>query len=194
MEQTETGNAYRGRPTHIIFGNESLSDLMLKSPLRGYIMEKVKAPLMTNLIRFANRFPNPTRQNCKHPNSLVWLRVWDKFFQMEDNPGREPLFKAIRRVYLAALEGNLPFWANIPIIRRLCLWATRRVHICEQEHDPYYRDRMQCMFEFWLEEVLNGNWKPRSLDHPWECWKNDYRGKGYEFLKERYYHKEKYKE
>ncbi len=53
---------------------------------------------------------------------------------------------------------------------------------------------MNVILELWLEEVLRGNWKPRSLDHPNECWKVDpnVRGTGYEFMKDRFYHKERY--
>lgn len=137
-----------------------ITQFMLKVNREAII--KVKACLTKALIQLAMRYPEPTLENVLHPNSKVLIGMWDKFFKMEDNQGRESLFKAIRRV-----------------------------SVDEHEHDPYYRDRMQVFFELWLEEVLKGNWKPRSFDHPWECWKNDYRGIGYEFLKDKYYHKEK---
>ena len=121
---------------------------------RQYVIDKVKAPLMKALIILAGRYPEPTFENTTHPNDHVWLRVWDRFFQMEDNPGRDALFKAIRKVT-----------------------------ICEPAHDPYYRDRIQVILELWLEEVLKGNWKPRSLDHPQDCWKEpNKRGDGYKFM------------
>ena len=128
---------------------------------RGFFIEKVKAPLMKALITLSNRYPEPTLENVDIPNDKVWLGVWDRFFEMEDNPGRLPLFKAIKRVMIG-----------------------------EQHHDIYYRDRMQVLLELWLEEVLKGNWKPRSLDHPNEYWKVDpnKRGLGYEFMKGCYYY------
>jgi len=132
---------------------------------RQYFIDKVKKPLMKALIVLANRYPEPTLENTTHPNDHVWIQVWDKFLKMEDNPQREPLFRAIRKVM-----------------------------ICESSHDPYYRDRIQVLLELWLEEVLKGNWKPRSLDHPADCWRVDpnKRGKGYDFLVDRFYHKEKH--
>lgn len=143
----------------------NLSRFMLKEQ-RQYVIDKVKAPIMKALIILANRYPEPTMENVSHPNDKAWIRIWDKFFQMEDNYMREDLFKAIRKV-----------------------------SICEPAHDPYYRDRRDVLLELWLEEVLKGNWKPRSLDHPNSNWKVDpnVRGIGYEFMKDRYYHKEKYK-
>jgi len=141
----------------------SLSRDILKDR-RQYFIDKVKAPIIKALVTLAGRYPEPTLENVTYPNDKVWIRVWDKFFWLENNPGRLSLFQAIRKVMIG-----------------------------EPAHDPYYRDRMQVILEFWLDEVLEGNWKPRSLDHPTECWKNpNVRGKGYEFLKERYYHKERY--
>jgi len=143
-------------------GVANVKEFMLKER-RQYVIEKVKAPIMKALIVLANRLPEPTMQNTFHPNTHVWLSIWDKFFEMEDNPNRESLFKAISRVQIA-----------------------------ETEHDIYYRDRMNVLLELWLDEVLKGNWKPRSLDHPNECWKVDpnVRGDGFEFMSSRYKHKE----
>ena len=145
-------------------GVDSLSKIILKDQ-RQYFIDKVKASLMKAIIILARRYPEPTKQNTFHPNSHVWIDILGKFLEMEDNPSRERLFEGARNVWVG-----------------------------EHETDPYYRDREQVIFELWLEEVLKGNWKPRSLDHPSECWKVDpnIRGKGYEFLAERYYHKEKY--
>lgn len=129
---------------------------------RQYIIEKVKAPIMKALVILAGRYPEPTKENTFHPNTHTWIDIWSKFFEMEDNPQRESLFKAISKV-----------------------------HIAECEHDIYYRDRMNVLLELWLEEVFKGNWKPRSLDHPSECWKVDpnVRGKGFEFLQQCYHRK-----
>ncbi len=139
----------------------TLADIILKEQ-RMYFIEKVKAPLIKVLVSLASHYPEPTMERVTHPNDKVLLGIWDKFFEAEDNGMREDLFKAIRKVTIG-----------------------------EQAHDPYYRDRMQVFFELWLEEVLKGNWKPRSLDHPVECWKADpnKRGLGYEFIVDRFYHK-----
>lgn len=143
-----------------------IREIILKEK-RQYFIDKVKAPIIKALIILANRYPEPTKENAVYPNDKVWLRVWDKFFEMEDNPGREPLFKAIRKVM-----------------------------ICEPHHDTYYADRMNVLLELWLDEVLEGNWKPRSRDYPNYCWKADpnIRTAGYEFLKDKYYHSPKYQE
>lgn len=138
----------------------NLSDWMLKEQ-RQYVIDKIKKPIMKALVILANRLPEPTNENTILPNTQTMIRIWDKFLSMEDNAGREPLFKALKKVTVS-----------------------------EHEHDRYYKDRMQVWFELWMEEVLMGNWKPRSLGHPDSCWKADpdKRGIGYEFLKDKYYH------
>ena len=130
---------------------------------RQFFVDKVKKPLMKALITLANRYPEPTRENVKDPYALAWIDIWDKFFEMEDNPGRLPLFKAIRKVM-----------------------------ICEPGHDPYYRDRELVILELLFEAVLEGKVKPRSLDHPQDCWKVDpnKRGLGYKFMLNCFYHPE----
>jgi len=142
----------------------NISDWMLKEH-RQFVIDKIKAPIMKALCILGNRLLEPTNDNTIIPNTHTLIRIWDKFLAMEDNPGRMPLFQALKKVTVS-----------------------------EQEHDIYYRDRMNVFGELWLEEVLKGNWKPRSLDHPNSCWKVDpnVRGEGYKFLIERYYHKEKY--
>ena len=137
---------------------------------RQFFIDKVKAPIMKALIILANRYPEPTRENVKDPYALTWIDIWDKFFEMENNLGRLPLFKAIRKV-----------------------------QICEPGHDPYYRDRMLVITELYLEAIIEGKVKPRSPDHPQDCWKVDpnQRGLGYEFMKMCYYYpafREKMKE
>jgi hypothetical protein len=137
-----------------------LSDFLLQDQ-RQYIIDKVKAPIVKALITLANRIQvEPTKLNTVHPNTHVLIDVWDKFLEMEDNGGRKAMFKAIRKIWIA-----------------------------EHEHDPYYRDRMNVIFEMLIEAVLEGRWKPRPLDHPSYCWKIDpnMRGEGYQLMRDRYY-------
>ena len=137
----------------------NLSDWMLKEA-RQFVIEH-KDLFMKAIIAFADTLPEPTKENTIIPNTYPMIRIWDKLLEMEDNPGREPLFKALKKITVS-----------------------------EHEHDYYYKDRMQVWLELWMEEVLMGNWKPRSLGHPDSCWKvdPDKRGIGYEFLRDRYYH------
>ena len=130
---------------------------------RQYFADKVKKPFMDTLVALANLYPKPTKKNVSDPFALVWIDVWDEFFQMEDNPGREPLFRAMERVM-----------------------------ICEPGHDPYYRDRELVILELLFKAVLEGKVKPRSPDHPLDCWKVDPNkmGIGYEFMKACFYYPE----
>ena len=138
-----------------------IRDEILKTR-RTYFIEKVQAPMMKALIILGLRYPEPTVDNVSHPNTKVWLRIFSIFLTMEDNLGRLPLWQAIKRVFIGK----------------------------SVEVDPYYRDRLQVIHELWLDEVLSGNWKPRSPDHPEDCWKVDpnIRTTGYEFLRNCYYY------
>lgn len=45
--------------------------------------------------------------------------------------------------------------------------AVLRILISKVEHSPNYRDR----FSWFVEELKNGEWKPRSYNHPQRDWK-----------------------
>ncbi len=134
----------------------NLSKFMLRDN-RQYVIDKVNAPILKALVILANRLPKINKQNTVDPNTHVLIDNWDKFFEMEDNQTREPLFRALRGITLA-----------------------------KHETDPYYRDRINVHAELLVEAILDGKWKPRPLNSPPSCWKNDYRGKGYEFIKKCY--------
>ena len=44
--------------------------------------------------------------------------------------------------------------------------ATLRIIIAKIEHSPNYRDR----FSWFVEELMNSDWKPRSYNHPVNNW------------------------
>lgn len=121
---------------------------MLWGPMRKYVIDKVKKPLMKAIIEFskcgswlgmlialiqivrtAKRYPEPTRGNCRDPNVHRLLDIEDEFFEREDNPSRKDLFKALFRIFIA-----------------------------EYAHDPYYKFRVD-----WLKERLcKSNWEQPS--------------------------------
>lgn len=91
---------------------------VLRGAMRGYIINKVKKPLMKAIITLANKYPEPTRENCLHPNTHILFDIRDKFFELENNSGRKALFEAIWRMFIA-----------------------------EYEHDGYYRFRSNWIYE-----------------------------------------------
>ncbi len=117
-----------------------LMQQMLLTNRRGYII-KVKKALSKAIVTLASKFFEPTRENCIHPNTLVFFDIMDKFFEYEDNLGKRALFKAI--------------WKMV---------------IVEHEHDPYYRDRLNWVVEELVEAVISGKWKPRETGHPNRLW------------------------
>ena len=91
---------------------------MLFGKGRNYIIEKVKRPFMKVIIFIAKRLPEPTRENTTHPNTHILLDVRDRFFELENNPGRKELFESAFKIF-----------------------------ICEYEHDPYYARRFDWLLE-----------------------------------------------
>ena len=94
------------------------STTLLTGSMRGYIINKVKKPLMKAIITLAKRYPEPTRNNCRHPNTAKLFDIAGKFFEYECNPRSEELFRAVFRLLIA-----------------------------EYEHDPYYRFRFDWFLE-----------------------------------------------
>ncbi len=121
-----------------------LSHIMLRGNMREYIIDKAKKPLMRAIVVLANRYPEPTRDNCLNPNSHLLLDIQDKFLEYETNSGRIELFKAIFRIFIG-----------------------------EYEHDPYYRSRINWFFEEIVELTMNGKWAPRGMMRPISFWQEE---------------------
>ena len=121
--------------------SEITDDILTKR--RGYFMEKVKAPLMKAIVLYGKRYPEPTRGNTNNPYSHVLLDIWDEFFELEDNPGRDALFKALRRISVGEIEAN-----------------------------NYYSQRLTWFLMKLTQAYLDGKWKPNLPCCPYICWKD----------------------
>jgi len=82
------------------------SHTVLLGKFGKYMANKVKVPLMNTIIRLANKYPVPTRENVIHPNTRRLLDIQDKLFEYETNPGRKPLLMAGIKVLTAEYEHN----------------------------------------------------------------------------------------
>ena len=110
---------------------------------RKYYVDNVKAPLLMAVIIYGYRYPEPTREKCKNPDSLVLLDIWDEFFEYEDNPGRDRFFKALRRISIGELEAN-----------------------------DYYSQRLTWFLMQLVTAYMDGRWKPNLPCSPFYCWKD----------------------
>lgn len=110
---------------------------------RKYFVDNVKAPLLMAVIIYGYRYPEPKRENCKNPDSLVLLDIWDEFFKWEDNPGRDRFFKAVRRITIGELEAN-----------------------------DYYTQRFSWFLMKLVEAYMSGRWQPSLPCTPFYCWKD----------------------
>jgi len=64
----------------------------------GYFIEKVNDPLAKAIIFYANRYPEPTRENVVYNNCLILFDIEDKFFECWKTSPRTPLFRALFKI------------------------------------------------------------------------------------------------
>ncbi len=117
-----------------IFGSILIRYRMLAEPLRQFVIKQVKAPLQ-RAIQLANKLltktiGEPTKKNCIHPHAHILIDERDWFMRMENNNGREELFRAA--------------------------W---NILIYEVEHDPYYGFRFNRILKRLVDKVNSGEWK-----------------------------------
>ncbi len=106
------------------------------------MIDKIKKPLLKAITILATRFPEPTRELTNAPNTHRFLEIKDKFFEFEDNKGRNALFRAIWKIFI---------------------WV--------YEHDKYYRHRIDWVIEQIIELNNQGFWQPREPRKPSRHWK-----------------------
>lgn len=85
---------------------------------RWYVIDKIKKPLMKAITILASRYPEPTKDHTQLPRTHILIDIQDRFFELENNPGRDALFRAMWKMF-----------------------------IIEYEHDPYYQRRIDWIVE-----------------------------------------------
>ncbi len=78
---------------------------------REYFIEKVNKPLEKAIIILGNRFPEPTRLNCFHPNSHRLFDIRDEFFKRDNNRTKKVLLEVLFRILIAKYEHS-PYYAH----------------------------------------------------------------------------------
>ena len=97
------------------------------------MIDKIKAPLRKAITILASRYPEPTKERTSAKNTHNLLDIQKEFFECENNPGRDALFRAIWRIF-----------------------------IIEYEHDTYYRNRIDWVIEKIVKMYNNGTWQHRE--------------------------------
>jgi len=85
---------------------------IINSDRRDYIIEKVNAPLLWLIIKYANRYPEPTPENVVHPNSHRLLEFRDEFFKYWKTDRSSALYKSLWKVVIVKYEHS-PNWRNM---------------------------------------------------------------------------------
>jgi len=133
----------------ILNKRRSYFEFKVKKPLMKSIVNLGKHGLLRNmwelfqLVKLCSKFPEPAKKKCKNPDSLVLLDIWDEFFKWEDNAGRNPLFRAIRRVSVGVLES-----------------------------DNYYAQRGSWWLMKLTKAYMDGKWQPNPDWSPMMCWRD----------------------
>ena len=138
--------------------NVPIAHRMLTFPWRGFVIQKVKAPLqraiknsntllqlapvlLRSVKRLKDIFGEATKQNAIRPVALCLIEHKARFLSYENNPGRASLFG-----------------------------ATYEIGITEVASDLYYEDRLNAEIEWIIEDILDGKWEPRCEGQPHQFW------------------------
>jgi hypothetical protein len=109
---------------------------------RKYVIDKIKAPLLKAITVLASRYPEPTKTRTTAKNTHNLLDIQKRFFEYENNSGRDALLRAIWRIF-----------------------------IIEYEHDKYYRHRIDWIIEEIVKMVNDGVWESREPQKPLRNWR-----------------------
>lgn len=93
------------------------------------------------VIRLVKAYPDLTYENTLNTNTHTMMGITERFLKYEDNPGREPLFRAIFKLAMAKFE-----------------------------YDNYYASRRDFIIEEIIIAILNGEWEPRPVNWPDPKW------------------------
>ncbi len=119
----------------------SLAHRMLVGPLRDYVIESLKKPLVNVIIlvgqRYRAKFGEITKDTVTFENTKVLIDFWDKFFEYDDDASRTKMFHALRDISVA-----------------------------ESEHDFHYVFRFGFLIEAIIKAILEGRWQPRPEGCP----------------------------
>lgn len=95
-----------------------IKEMILSPEFRRYVVEKIKNPLLKDIIALALKYPEPEKGNTMNLNTHRLIDIRDKFLKYEGHPARKELFEAIWQMF-----------------------------IVEYEHDIYYRYRIDWVLE-----------------------------------------------
>lgn len=103
-----------------------------------------------HIIRSVLKYPEPTLENTKEQTARVLLEIFDEFFKYDSNiyyspkrPGREPLYRAIKRIL-----------------------------VCECEHDVDYTERITWFLKQLSDKYIAGEWPVLEPWMPTNCWRD----------------------
>ena len=101
-------------------------------------VEKIHAAIkLLKLVPEIRELPLPTKENTRWRNTDVLIDLRDRFFEFENNGNREPVFRAV--------------WDFLIIL---------------YDYDPYYQERIDAIFDWWLGYWQQGLWEPREPNRP----------------------------
>ena len=87
-------NVFTGTPRKPkVEGGETT--IFTRGRVNRVIVEVIKSPLMGLLNLFAEKVPEPTKDNTRWKNSDILVELRDKFFELDNLPNRDKALRAI---------------------------------------------------------------------------------------------------
>ena len=86
--------------------------------------DMVKIPLRKAIVKYASKYPRPTRENLYCENSLVWLELMEWFLEHDNNyNGRTQMLEAAWIVFIDELDHDIYYRRRAELIMQLLILA-----------------------------------------------------------------------
>ncbi len=125
----------------MVVDSELRTDIVLLK--RNYFNESVNAPLRFAIVLYGKKYPEPIRSKLGSPEAIVLYDIWEKFFTLEDNNGRNSFFQALRKISIGVIESM-----------------------------DYYSQRATWFLMELVQAYLDRKWPQNLPCSPYSCWKD----------------------
>lgn len=124
---------------------------------RQFFIDKVQKPLLDNILKLANLYPEPTNDNVVWNNTRILIKVFDEIIEYGKKSGRVELFKALKRLVVdkTGVDGFYDF---------ISVYALKRLN----ELGYNYENRGFPMWRYWNGPLVNDTTKESDPTYNWE--------------------------
>jgi hypothetical protein len=103
--------------------------IFTSSPYQKFMIHGIKAPLLTLINLFADKFPEPTKENTWHPNSHTMIDIRDEFFRhCHLDKRRNSVLRAVINFVIVMYDYDPPY-------RMMIDWWAKNLEFQNWRHD-----------------------------------------------------------